>query len=167
MPACCTLGSDRIVHFFYRTSPGINQPLLLVGMSENTHKTMPYSRRDAQDTEITLKFAADATSEHPYASAAHACTYVSGCVSKARTAFPVAPLARVGGGCIELDGPAIISGGCLSVSATRDTTGVSRARDVRKRAPRCNFASKLNRERLGATCSNFTVALSGIWGVRP
>ena len=94
---------------------------------------MPYSRRDAQDTEITLKFAADATSEHPYASAAHACTYVSGCVSKARTAFPVAPLARVGGGCIELDGPAIISGGCLSVSATRDTTGVSRARDVRKR----------------------------------
>ena len=52
---------------------------------------------------------------------------------KARTAFPVGPLVRIGGGCMELDGPAIISGGCLSVSAARDATGVSRARDVRKR----------------------------------
>ena len=26
--------------------------------------------------------------------------------SKARTAFPVGPLARIGGGCIEYDGPA-------------------------------------------------------------
>ena len=34
-------------------------------MSEDTHKTMSYSRRDAQDKEITLKFAADATAEHP------------------------------------------------------------------------------------------------------
>ena len=48
-------------------------------------------------------------------------------------AFLVGLLVRVGGGCIELDGPAIISGGCLSVSAARDATGVSRARDVRKR----------------------------------
>ena len=53
--------------------------------------------------------------------------------SKARTAFPVGLLARVGGGCMELDGPAIISVGCLSVSAARDATGVPRARDVRKR----------------------------------
>ena len=70
---CCTLGleSDRILHFFYRTSPGINQRLLSVGMSEDTHKTMSYSRRDAQDKAITLKFAADATAEHPYASTGH------------------------------------------------------------------------------------------------
>ena len=34
---------------------------------------------------------------------------------------------------MELGGPAIISGGCLSVWAARDATGVSRARDVRKR----------------------------------
>ena len=39
-------------------------------MSEDTHKTMSYSRRNAQDTEITFKFAADATAEHPYASTA-------------------------------------------------------------------------------------------------
>ena len=56
---------------FNRTSPGINQPLLSVGMSEYTHKTMPYSRRDAQDKEITLEFAADATAERPYASTEH------------------------------------------------------------------------------------------------
>ena len=48
-------------------------------------------------------------------------------------AFLVGLLVRVGGGCIELDGPAIISGGCLSVWAARDATGVPRARDVRKR----------------------------------
>ena len=53
--------------------------------------------------------------------------------SKARTAFPVGPLARIGGRCIELDGPAIISGGCHSLLAARDATGVSCARDVRKR----------------------------------
>ena len=69
--ACCTLGSPRIVHFFYRTSPGINQRLLSVGMSEDTQKTMSHSRRDAQDKEITFKFAADATAEHPYASMEH------------------------------------------------------------------------------------------------
>ena len=45
--------------------------LLSVGMSEDTHKTMSYSRRDAQDKEITFKFAADATAEHPYASTGH------------------------------------------------------------------------------------------------
>ena len=33
---------------------------------------MSYSRRDAQDKEITLKFAADATAEHPYASTGQA-----------------------------------------------------------------------------------------------
>lgn len=31
--------------------------LLSVGTSDNTRKTMPYSCRDAQDTEITFKFA--------------------------------------------------------------------------------------------------------------
>ena len=48
----CTLGRGaRIVHFFYRSSSGVkvNQRLLSVGTSENTNKTMPYSRRDAQD----------------------------------------------------------------------------------------------------------------------
>ena len=53
---------------FYPSSAGISQRLLSVGASENTHKTMPHSRRDAQDTEVTFKFAADATAEHPYAS---------------------------------------------------------------------------------------------------
>ena len=59
--------------------------------------------------------------------------------SKARTALTVGLLARVGGGCMELDGPAIISGDCLSVLAARDATGVSRARDVRKRDVGKNF----------------------------
>ena len=53
--------------------------------------------------------------------------------SKVRTAFPVGLLARVGGGCMELNGPAIISGGCLSVLVARAATGVLRAWYVRKR----------------------------------
>ena len=48
-------------------------------------------------------------------------------LSKARTAFPVGPLARVGGGCMELDVPALITGGRLSVLVIRAATGVSRA----------------------------------------
>ena len=48
-------------------------------------------------------------------------------VSKARTAFPVGPLARVGGGCMELDGTAIMFGACLSVLVTSAATGVSGA----------------------------------------
>ena len=56
-------------------------------------------------------------------------------------AFLVGLLVRVGGGCIELDGPAIISGGCPSVWAARDATGVSRARDVRKRDVGKNFCA--------------------------
>ena len=48
-------------------------------------------------------------------------------LSKARRAFPVGPLARVGGGCMELDGTAIIFGGCLSVLVTSAATGVWRA----------------------------------------
>ena len=47
--------------------------------------------------------------------------------SKGRTAFPVGLLARVGGGCMEVDGTAIIFGGCLSVLVTSAATGVSRA----------------------------------------
>ena len=69
--ACCTLGRARILHFLHRSSPGLNQRLLSVGTSENTHKTMPYSRRDAQDAENLLKLAADATTEHPNASTGH------------------------------------------------------------------------------------------------
>ena len=57
---------------------------------------MSYSRRDAQDKEITFEIAADATAEHPYASTGHGRgAYVSALPStKARTAFPVGPLAR-------------------------------------------------------------------------
>ena len=47
--------------------------------------------------------------------------------SKARMAFLIGLLARVGGGCMELDGPAIMSGGCLSILVARAATGVSRA----------------------------------------
>ena len=68
-----------------------------------------------------------AAAEHPTASTGHACgAYVSvqERLSKARTAFPVGPLARVGGGCMKHDGPTIISGGCLSVWATRAATGM-------------------------------------------
>ena len=61
--------------------------------------------------------------------------------AKSRMAFPVGPLARVGGGCMELDGPAIMSVGWLSVSAARDATDVSRARDVRKRDVGKNFCA--------------------------
>ena len=53
--------------------------------------------------------------------------------SKARTAFPVGPLAREGSGCMELDGPAIISGGCLSVLVTRAATAPRRS----PRSPPC------------------------------
>ena len=38
--------------------------------------------------------------------------------TKARTAFPVGPMARVDGGCMELDVPALITGGCLSALVT-------------------------------------------------
>ena len=74
--------------------------------------------------------AARAAAVHPTASTGHAHrAYVSvrERTTKAMTAFPVGPLARVGGGCMELDGPAIISGGCLSVLVVRAATGVSRA----------------------------------------
>ena len=55
-------------------------------MSEDTHKTIPYSRRDAQDKEITFKFAADATAEHPYASTGHGRgAYVSDVCAPGRT----------------------------------------------------------------------------------
>ena len=47
--------------------------------------------------------------------------------------FPVGLLARVDGGCIELDGPAITSGGCHLLLPTRAAAGVPRAWDVRKR----------------------------------
>ena len=116
---------------FYRTAPGINQPLLSVGMSENTHKTMPCS----QDKEITFKFAADATAEHPYASTGYGRGAFSVRVrtSKARTAFPVGPLVRVDGGCMELDGPTLITGRRLSVLVIRAATAPRRS----PRSPPC------------------------------
>ena len=47
--------------------------------------------------------------------------------SNDRTAFPVGLLARVGGGCMEIDGTTIIFGGSLSLLVTSAATGVSRA----------------------------------------
>ena len=44
-------------------------------------------------------------------------------IPKAITAFLVAPLARVDGGCIDLDGPALISTCCHSALAARVATG--------------------------------------------
>ena len=120
----------RFFTFFYRTSPGVNQRFLSVMMSDTTHKTMPYSRRHAQDKEITFKFAANATAEHRYTSTLHGAWPWSVRVRtfKARTAFPVGPLARGGGGCMELDVPAFITGRCLSLLVAQATTGVSRTR---------------------------------------
>ena len=65
--------------------------------------------------------AARAAAVHPTASTGHAHrAYVSvrERTTKARTAFPVGHLAMVGGGCMELDVPALITGGCLSALVT-------------------------------------------------
>ena len=68
-------------------------------------------------------------------------------------AFLVGLLVRVGGGCIELDGPAIISGGCLSVWAARDATGVSRACARTK----CNMGKNLRLESRAAVLRHFPI----------
>ena len=78
--------------------------------------------------------AARAAAVHPTASTGHAHrAYVSvrERTTKARTAFPVGPLARVGGGCMKIDVTALITGGCLSVLVIQAATGVSRALVVR------------------------------------
>ena len=64
--------------------------------------------------------AARAAVEHPTAATGHArgAYAIRERTTKARTAFPVGPLARVGGGCMELDVPALIAGGCLSALVT-------------------------------------------------
>ena len=92
---------------------------------------MPHSHRHAQNTFLshvgTCKLAVGATTGH----ARGAYGSVQERLSKARTAFPVGPLARVGGGCMELDVPALITGGRHSVLVIQAATGVSCARDAR------------------------------------
>ncbi len=51
--------------------------------------------------------------------------------TKARMAFLLGPMARVGARCIKLDGPALVTGDCLSVLVIQAATGVSRALVVR------------------------------------
>ena len=78
--------------------------------------------------------AARAAAVHPTASTGHAHgAYVSvrERTTKARMAFLLGPMARVGVRCIEHDGPALVTGGCLSVLVIQAATGVSRALVVR------------------------------------
>ena len=78
------------------------------------------------DTALKLEghlsvLAARAAAVHPTASTGHAHgAYVSvrERTTKARMAFLLGPMARVGGGCMELDVPALIAGGCLSALVT-------------------------------------------------
>ena len=74
--------------------------------------------------------------------------------SKARTAFPVGPLARVGGGCMELDVPALKTGGRLSALVILSHTS-RHGRVARTGRARGSSVQKLvgtfSRERLGAT----------------
>ena len=51
-------------------------------------------------------------------------------LSKARMVFPVGTLARVGGGCMDIHGPALITGRCLSGLVARAATGVLCAWDA-------------------------------------
>ena len=95
--------------------------------------TVPMARGDGKDVHVVLDdpafkldghlsvLAARAAAVHLTASTGHAYrAYVSvrERTTKARTAFPVGPLAMVRGGCMELDVPALIAGGCLSALVT-------------------------------------------------
>ena len=85
--------------------------------------------------------------------------------SKARTAFPVGPLARVGGVCMKLDVPALKTGGRLSALVIISHT--SRHGRVARTGRVCvTLVQKLggdsSRERLGATRADFTGTLLGI-----
>ena len=87
------------------------------------------------DTALKLEghlsvLAARAAAVHPTASTEHAHgAYVSvrERTTKARMAFLVGPMARIGARCIEHDGPALVTGGCFSVLVIQAATGVSRA----------------------------------------
>ena len=78
--------------------------------------------------------AARAAAVHPTASTGHAHrAYVSvrERTTKARMAFLLGHLASVAVGCIERDGQALVTGGCLSALVIQAATGVSRALVVR------------------------------------
>ena len=78
--------------------------------------------------------AARAAAVHPTASTGHAHgAYVSvrERTTKARMAFLLGPMARVGVRCMEPDGPALVTGGCFSGLVIQAATGVSRALVVR------------------------------------
>ena len=78
--------------------------------------------------------AARAAAVHPTASTGHAHgAYVSvrERTTKDRMALLLGPMARVGVRCTEFDGPALVTGGCLSVLVIQAATGVSRALVVR------------------------------------
>ena len=78
--------------------------------------------------------AARAAAVHPTASTGHAHgAYVSvrERTTKARMAFLLGPMARVGARCIEHDVPALITSGYLSALVIQAATGVSRALVVR------------------------------------
>ena len=69
-----------------------------------------------------------------------ACPYGSReCISKVRTASPVAPLARVDGQCMDLDGPTLKTTRRLSVLAARAATGAPTVTAVTWPVLRKNF----------------------------
>ena len=115
--ACCTPGSGRIVHFFNPGPPGVNQRLLSVGTSENTHKTMPYSRSRAgtlrtKKSHLSLLPMLPRSARTRPRSMAVERTYAH---FQGQDGLPGWSPGQGGGECIELDVPASITGGRLSV----------------------------------------------------